>query len=252
MGTNVTRVMFPTNLPEESHNSNEKAIHFATYKEVKFGEGIYILGNHSKLGSLDPSQAIRLSRDNNLPFWRIEILLPPNNYFYKFFVSNYDNLNPLDMKPLSDFYWSLNEKSFNYLDHYSLSLEDSFRIISFNIRYDNQGDKDNPWSNRKFLVNSIIMDYIPDFLCTQEGLPNQIQDIFNDIGCLYEYWGQPRELNGESSGIFYRKDKFLQIEGGHFWLSATPDVCSKSFGNEIIRMCSWIKLKHKNIKFFKK
>ena len=124
--------------------------------------------------------------------------------------------------------------------------------MSFNIRYDNSSDKNDLWINRKSLVSDIIYKYLPDFVGTQEGLPNQINDIFNQIQPIFEYWGTPRENNGESSGIFYRKDKFIFVDGGHFWLSDTPDKSSKTFGNEIVRMSSWIKLKYSRENFFKK
>ena len=137
----------------------------------------------------------------------------------------------------------------NFLDE---NHETKFKMMSFNIRYDNKSDKDNLWVKRKCLVKDVIFNNLPDFIGTQEGLPHQINDILNDIKALYEYWGTPREENGESSGIFYRKDKFIFVDGGHFWLSDTPNISSKSFGNNIVRMCSWIKLKHSYEKFFKK
>ena len=41
---------------------------------------------------------------------------------------------------------------------------------------------------------------------------------------------------GEASAIFYLKDKYDLVESGHFWLSETPDVMSKSWGAQFNRV----------------
>ncbi|HLP52107.1 MAG TPA: endonuclease/exonuclease/phosphatase family protein, partial [Chitinophagales bacterium] len=51
---------------------------------------------------------------------------------------------------------------------------------------------------------------------------------------------------GEHSAIFYKSDKYEQVEGGNFWLSQTPGVPgSKSWDAAITRICTWVKLKDK-------
>jgi endonuclease/exonuclease/phosphatase family metal-dependent hydrolase len=45
---------------------------------------------------------------------------------------------------------------------------------------------------------------------------------------------------GEYSAILFRKDRFHVAEAGTFWFSDTPSVvASKSWGNNITRICSW-------------
>jgi hypothetical protein len=252
MGQTIVREKNPQVIEVQKNVAQEKLISFTQFKEVRFGEGIYLIGNHPNLGSLDIKNAIRLKRDEKHPFWRTEIALEPNDYFYRFFVGGYDNLNENSIKPLTDFYWPLKTRAFDYLEHESCFNQGNIRTISFNLRYDNRNDKENLWENRESLVCETIFKYLPDILSTQEGLPNQINDVYNKILSLYEYWGIPREVNGESSGIFYRRDKFVFVDGGHFWLSDTPEKSSKTFGNVCIRICSWIRLKYSNKNFFKK
>ena len=44
--------------------------------------------------------------------------------------------------------------------------------------------------------------------------------------------------------IFYRKARFEKLDGGHFWLSETPDRAgSKSWDSSLPRMVTWVKLR---------
>lgn len=46
--------------------------------------------------------------------------------------------------------------------------------------------------------------------------------------------------------IFFRRERFEKLAGGHFWLSETPDkVGSKSWDSSLPRMASWVKLRDK-------
>ena len=49
----------------------------------------------------------------------------------------------------------------------------SFKVITYNIRYDNPKDEENRWDNRKDFLTDQIKFYEPDFLGTQEGLVRQ-------------------------------------------------------------------------------
>ena len=125
--------------------------------------------------------------------------------------------------------------------------------MSFNLRYDTIDDKENSWDFRKDSVAALIMQYRPDILGIQEGLSHMISFLKEKLP-LYKYWGKGRQFfNGEQCGLFFRRDMFLKIDGGHFWLSSTPEKQgSTSFGNETPRMCSYLKLKYKRPEFLKK
>src|SRR5690606_10315149 len=49
---------------------------------------------------------------------------------------------------------------------------------------------------------------------------------------------------GEMMALFFRTDRFEKIDGGHFWLSETPDVPgSKSWDSSLPRMATWVRLR---------
>jgi len=58
-----------------------------------------------------------------------------------------------------------------------LAQETPLKVMTFNIRYDNQGDGVNQWSNRKEKVADLIRKYDPDIIGVQEALHNQMEDL---------------------------------------------------------------------------
>ena len=112
--------------------------------------------------------------------------------------------------------------------------------MTFNIK--NSRDFSNPkniWSNRKDKVLSIIRKFNPDIIGLQEVYEDQLDYLCNNLP-EYEYEGVGRDdglREGEFSPIFYRKLKVKN--GGTFWLSETPDTCSKTWGG-LFRICTWI------------
>ena len=59
----------------------------------------------------------------------------------------------------------------------------------------------------------------------------------------YRYVGVSRDgEDGESNPVFYKKDRFSQIESGTFWLSPTPDIPSRGWGASMNRICTYIRL----------
>lgn len=122
------------------------------------------------------------------------------------------------------------------------------RVMSFNIRYGTANDGDNVWGNRKDFVADTIKAFNPDLLGTQETLAFQRDDLVERLPG-YATFGVGRtdgKEDGEMMSIFYRTDRFEKLDGGHFWLSETPDVVgSKSWDSSLPRMASWLKLRDK-------
>ncbi|VTS02662.1 endonuclease/exonuclease/phosphatase family protein [Tuwongella immobilis] len=125
---------------------------------------------------------------------------------------------------------------------------DVIRVMSFNIRYGTANDGANSWKNRRDLVVEKIREFEPDLLGTQEVLDFQ-RDYLLQNCANYLSWGVGRDdgkNSGEMTAIFYRRDRFEQLEGGHFWLSLTPEmVGSKSWDSSLPRICSWVRLRDK-------
>lgn len=124
----------------------------------------------------------------------------------------------------------------------------SYKVMTYNIRYDNPADGVNSWGNRKENVYALLKKYDPDIIGVQEALNHQLKDIESNLSG-YAWVGVGRDdgkEKGEYSAVLYRKSKFDIIEQKTFWLSETPDVPgSKSWDAAITRVVTWIRFKDK-------
>ena len=122
--------------------------------------------------------------------------------------------------------------------------------VAFNIRFDNPKDGENAWPNRKEMVGKWIESESPDVIGLQEALRHQINDI-KKVATAYSEYGVGRDdgkSRGEHCTILYLKKRFSldKKDCGTFWFSDTPEkIASKSWGNEIPRICTWARLIHK-------
>ena len=93
-------------------------------------------------------------------------------------------------------------------------------LMTYNIRLDVASDGENSWENRKGFFYNQIQFYEPDVYGIQEARPNQVIDIATNLP-QYNYVGIGREGlgQGESSNIFYKKDRFKLLQENTFWLS---------------------------------
>lgn len=120
----------------------------------------------------------------------------------------------------------------------------NLKLMTYNIRLDVASDGENAWSNRKEFWVSQLNFYEPDIFGIQEALPNQVTDItallpkYNHVGTGRDGIGK-----GESSNIFYKKDRFKILQQNTFWLSETPDQISKGWDAALNRVCTYALLK---------
>ncbi len=130
-----------------------------------------------------------------------------------------------------------------------ISNGQSFTVMTYNIRLDVAVDGENAWPLRKDFFTSQIQFYEPDIFGVQEPRPNQVIDIstmlpqYNQVGI-----GREGEGKGESSNIFYKKDRFILKETNTFWLSKTPNIISKGWDAAYNRVCTYALLKDKKSK----
>jgi endonuclease/exonuclease/phosphatase family metal-dependent hydrolase len=121
--------------------------------------------------------------------------------------------------------------------------------MSFNIRYGTARDGENQWENRKEFVVETIEAFAPDLLGTQETEGFQ-RDYLAQKLPGYEVLGVGRNdglESGEMMALYYKRDRFEKLAGGHFWLSETPDqVGSKSWDSSLPRMVTWVRLKDRH------
>jgi endonuclease/exonuclease/phosphatase family metal-dependent hydrolase len=119
-------------------------------------------------------------------------------------------------------------------------------LMCFNIRYDNPADGQDRWDQRTPLVIDTIREHDPDVVGLQEALQHQLQDLLEALP-EYAHVGVGRDdgkSGGEYSAILYRKSRLMPASSGTFWLSDTPEAPgSKSWGNRVIRICTWTHLR---------
>jgi Metal-dependent hydrolase len=115
-------------------------------------------------------------------------------------------------------------------------------VMTFNIRMDTPADSLNSWSYRKDFAANIVKFHNVDIVGTQEVLHNQLTDMLSSLP-KYNYVGVGREdgkTKGEYSAILYRKDKFMVVESGDFWLAEdVKAVGEKGWDAACERIATW-------------
>jgi endonuclease/exonuclease/phosphatase family metal-dependent hydrolase len=118
-------------------------------------------------------------------------------------------------------------------------------VMSFNIRYGTAKDGENEWTRRRTQLFDLLREQDPDIVGLQEALDFQIDEIVAAVPG-YATIGVGRDdgrARGEFAAILFRKSRFRVAEAGTFWLSDTPAVPgSKTWGNNITRICTWARL----------
>ena len=134
---------------------------------------------------------------------------------------------------------------------YAQSSQDTLvkvRWGTFNIRYNNSEDYKIGcgWDQRKERVAGYLIDNNIDICGMQEVTDKQLTYLRKALP-QYGYVGVGRtdgKKKGEATPVFYRKDRFMALDKGNFWLSETPDkVGSKGWDAALERVASWVKLK---------
>ncbi len=124
------------------------------------------------------------------------------------------------------------------------------RWCSFNLRVNAAADKEigASWESRRDRCCQYLKDNEIDVVGFQEVTTSMLPDLVERLP-EYGYVAQGRLNNPERDEmvpVFYRKDKYTELDHGHFWLSETPDVPgSKGWDTSVPRIASWVKLKDK-------
>ncbi len=118
-------------------------------------------------------------------------------------------------------------------------------IMSFNIRYGTANDGENSWPYRNVQLIEMIRKSSPDLIGFQEVLKFQLDELMAALPD-YAMIGVSREGNWEDefSAIFYKKSILSPRKTNTYWLSDTPEMPSKGWGNEIMRIVTWAEFKH--------
>jgi endonuclease/exonuclease/phosphatase family metal-dependent hydrolase len=130
---------------------------------------------------------------------------------------------------------------------YPSLIGQSYRLMTYNIRFDNPGDKPHLWVHRLPLITDQILRNNIDIAGFQEALHHQVEDLYQALKS-FDWVGLGRDdgkLGGEFSPLFYKRDKFDLMNHGTIWLSETPAVPSIGWDAALPRIATWAILKDK-------
>ena len=105
----------------------------------------------------------------------------------------------------------------------------SFRVMSYNIRVD--VPTDNPtWIERRPHMADQIAFTDPDLLGVQEAQPAMVDWLSEQLPA-YDRYGVGRDdgLVGESTTLFWKRDRYEALRTETFWCSPTPATPSKGW-----------------------
>jgi endonuclease/exonuclease/phosphatase family metal-dependent hydrolase len=120
------------------------------------------------------------------------------------------------------------------------------RVMTFNLRVRTILDGPNIWDRRRELVVQRVRAFDPHLLGTQEGLASMEAFLLDQLSD-YTFFGVGRrdgKRRGEMCAVFFKTARFELLDGGHFWLSTTPEKPgSRGWGAISPRMVTWVKLR---------
>lgn len=117
----------------------------------------------------------------------------------------------------------------------------AFRVMTWNIRFDNPSDGPDAWPLRRERVLGLIRFHAPDVFGIQEGLAAQVEYLKSELP-EYTCVGVGRDdgkAGGEFSALFFRQDRFTATQSGTFWLSPSPEKPSKGWDAALNRICTY-------------
>jgi endonuclease/exonuclease/phosphatase family metal-dependent hydrolase len=124
------------------------------------------------------------------------------------------------------------------------------RVMTFNLRFENDRDGENSWSCRRKLVVEVIRRHAPSILGTQEGTQKQL-DYLQERLPQYRMHAPARSLDEtcQYPTLFYFADELNAISGNEFWLSKTPHLHrSKNWDSAFPRMMSFALMEERRVR----
>ena len=127
----------------------------------------------------------------------------------------------------------------------------TIKVMTFNLRYDNEGDGINSFTNRFERVLEVIRKECPDVVGFQEVIDSMRDRLrkalrnYSMVGC-----GRDSNYHGESMMIGYLTDKVELLSCDNVWLSLTPKIAGSRYGGDqsgCPRMYTTALFKHNDI-----
>lgn len=123
------------------------------------------------------------------------------------------------------------------------------KIMSYNLKI--SGDGLRAVKKRAVHILNTINEKMPDSLGVQEADKRWVETLAAGLSdyAHVEKYRDDGVSEGESSAIFYLKDKYNLVDSGHFWLSETPDEPSLGWDAACNRICTYAILENKETGF---
>ncbi len=131
----------------------------------------------------------------------------------------------------------------------STSSAKQYSLMSQNLCvWGNQYDIEAVSTRQPWMVQRIEAQNT-DFLGFQECSPTWVDYLTTNLSDTYTFMYKYREptvsSSSESSMVGFKTADFDLLNSGYFWLSETPDVCSKGWDAGHWRICHWMYLQDK-------
>lgn len=98
------------------------------------------------------------------------------------------------------------------------------KIMTFNVRYDNEED---PflWADRIEVIEKIVKKYAPDVINFQEVKKNMYSELKEKLGIFYDSYGLLRseDEGAEMCAVFIENKRLKVSKPDTFWLSDSPN-----------------------------
>lgn len=120
----------------------------------------------------------------------------------------------------------------------------TFKLMTFNIRYDNYRDGKDAWKHRSDAVVKLLSTQ--DLIGLQEVTAGQLKALVARLP-EFDFHGVGRDdgrSRGEHAAIAVRRTRFVVLEWGTFWLSEDPErVGVAGWDAALPRTCTWMLVK---------
>ena len=121
------------------------------------------------------------------------------------------------------------------------------RVISTNIRFENEADGENNWPSRKSIWQSSIKKRCPSIVCTQEGRQPQLKDAEATLENFKLSYPDRPWIKERMYPCIFINSEWEVLSSGDRWLSETPMVPgSVSFDSMFPRLMTFSHLKHRD------
>lgn len=135
---------------------------------------------------------------------------------------------------------------FLFCSFVGMSFAEPINVATWNIRINVREDSlaGNIWSNRREAIVKMVRLNDFDIWGVQEDFNREL----NELNLKLPYFlrkGYPNHENGmvgTFNSVFYKKERFVELESGMFYLAQQEDVPMIGWNGKYIRSCTWVRL----------